>query len=99
MNYFGHVLRTTKTTGIKVYFIGCLTNRKALRFELGLDSLAPQEMIIEQAYKRWSLETAQHLEGEFSFVVVDGNQRLVYGARDRIGTKALVFEQNTSEIY
>jgi len=47
--------------------------------------------LILAAYREWGLECAERLVGDFAFVVWDGGRRRLYGARDALGMRSLVY--------
>ncbi|MCR2802528.1 asparagine synthase-related protein [Paenibacillus soyae] len=45
------------------------------------------------AYRRWGQEMAEHLVGDFAFIIWDGRDRSLFGARDFSGTRNLYFAE------
>jgi asparagine synthase (glutamine-hydrolysing) len=43
-------------------------------------------------YRRWGVQLAEHLAGDFAFVIWDGRHRSVYAARDPFGVRTLFYE-------
>ncbi len=48
------------------------------------------ELILE-AYRAWGVECAARLVGDFAFVVWDGTRQRLFGARDALGMRSLVY--------
>ena len=48
------------------------------------------ELILE-AYRAWGVECAARLVGDFAFVVWDGARQRLFGARDALGMRSLVY--------
>lgn len=73
--------------GLRLLFLDSdLMDRVGLRRALDLPSGAYTDAaLILRAYDRWGMACADRLCGAFAFVLWDGNQRAVLGARDPVG--------------
>lgn len=74
---------------------GRIDNWEELRSELlalgtRLRTRADAELVL-RAYERWGRDCLQHMDGDFALVIWDARQRCAFCARDRIGTKALLY--------
>jgi len=69
-----------------------IDNRKELESWLGRGAgdWTDVELILA-AYGAWGLECAARLVGDFAFVVWDGDRQRLYGARDALGMRSLVY--------
>jgi asparagine synthase (glutamine-hydrolysing) len=47
--------------------------------------------VIAAAYRRWGVECARHLEGDFAFAIWDRRTRTLFCARDAFGVKPFVY--------
>jgi asparagine synthase (glutamine-hydrolysing) len=76
-----------------------IDNRLELIADLGLGAgeWTDVELILE-AYRAWGVESAGRLVGDFAFVVWDGDRRRLYGARDAMGMRSLVYRVETGRI-
>jgi len=85
---------------LSIVFNGEIYNYKALRKELEgkgvcFNTTGDTEVIL-QGYQFWGEEVVDHLEGMFSFVIVDGNNNCAIAARDPFGIKPLyLYKDNT----
>ena len=61
------------------------------------DGLDDAEMIL-RAYATWGEECAEHLLGDFSFIVWDERRKLLLCARDQLGVKPLFYTQRQGGI-
>jgi asparagine synthase (glutamine-hydrolysing) len=69
-----------------------IDNRSELVADLGLGAGEWTDVeLIHEAYRAWGVESAARLVGDFAFVVWDGERRRVYGARDALGMRSLVY--------
>jgi len=69
-----------------------IDNRREVASWLGVraEERTDAELILA-AYRAWDLESAERLVGDFAFVVWDGARRRLYGARDALGMRSLVY--------
>jgi len=76
-----------------------IDNRLELIADLGLGAgeWTDVELILE-AYRAWGVESAGRLVGDFAFVVWDGGRRRLYGARDALGMRSLVYRVEAGRI-
>ncbi|WP_168122761.1 asparagine synthase-related protein [Paenibacillus sp. HB172176] len=79
-----------------------IDNRAELLEQLGA---APSErdnmtdaMIILLSYLKWGEEAPKHLIGDFSFIIWDGRDRSLFGARDFSGSRTLYFARTDEHI-
>lgn len=69
-----------------------LDNRKELESWLGHEGGDGTDVeLILAAYRAWGLECAARLVGDFAFVVWDGGRQRLFGARDALGMRSLVY--------
>ena len=54
--------------------------------------------LIAATYRAWGVEGITRLEGDFAFILWDGRQRLLVGARDLHGSRPLFFGQAGSRL-
>ncbi len=64
--------------------------RRKLEKEFKFRSNSDTEVII-YAYKKWGTGCLKYLNGMFAFVIYDMRNRLLFGARDRLGEKPLKY--------
>jgi len=69
-----------------------IDNRRELGSWLGreIGEWTDVELILE-AYRAWGVECAGRLVGDFAFVVWDGARQRLFGARDALGMRSLVY--------
>ena len=69
-----------------------IDNRRELGSWLGREAgeCTDVELILE-AYRAWGVECAARLVGDFAFVVWDGARQRLFGARDALGMRSLVY--------
>jgi asparagine synthase (glutamine-hydrolysing) len=70
-----------------------LDNRDELHLELGVPSDACDAAIVLAAYRRWGPGCAARLAGDFAFAVIDGEQQLLFCARDPFGGRPLYYHE------
>ncbi|MFD1952799.1 asparagine synthase-related protein [Paenibacillus thailandensis] len=80
--------------GLVIAADAILDNRKELFRHLGLylqqNEISDAELIL-RAYEKWGVEAAKHLIGDFAFVIWDDRNKLLYGARDLLGSRTLYY--------
>lgn len=80
---------------VVLVFNGEIYNHPKLKpqFELAGDHYATRSdtETILHAYTRYGTNCVDHLDGMFAFVLYDRRQRLLFGARDRLGKKPLYY--------
>ncbi|TDI72442.1 MAG: asparagine synthetase B, partial [Bacteroidetes bacterium] len=79
-----------------IVYDGRLDNRLELKESLGLKRSEPEEnfsdaALILGAYRKWGLECAEHLLGDFAFAIWDASERRLYAARDAMGMRAFYY--------
>lgn len=70
-----------------IAFHGEIYNRPSLCGELGLEPAAPLSQLLCAAWRRWSVQGLQRLDGVFVIAVCDGDELLLY--RDPSGLRNL----------
>ena len=71
-----------------------LDDRRELAARLGRAGSPPSDAeLLLAAYERWGAECADHLRGDFAFVLVDARQRRVLAARDAFGVKTCYYAE------
>lgn len=77
-----------------------LDNRDELMNELKINKLTKSVIcdseLILLAYKKWGEQTAEHLLGDFAFVIYDEEKERFYCARDHVGKRTLYYGMNKS---
>ena len=69
-----------------------IDNRKELGGWLGVEAVERTDVeLILEAYRAWGVECAARLVGDFAFVVWDGARQRLFGARDALGMRSLVY--------
>ncbi len=75
-----------------------LDNRENLITRIGISTnefqILPDSEILFRAYQKWGADCAQHLRGDFSFAVYDGNEHQLFLARDQMGIKTLYYYEH-----
>ena len=80
-----------------IVFNGEIYNSQQLRNKLQqyggkfITSHSDTEVILE-GYKKWGKEILNKLEGQFSFVIFDKINQVLFMARDRVGQKPLFYK-------
>ena len=65
-------------------------------------SLAPNTSfaeIIAKAYLKWGQDCPSHLQGDFAFVIWDPRHKHLFGARDRLGLKQLLYHYTADKVF
>lgn len=73
---------------------GYIRNRKKLSEELGIAYAYGPDIeirIIEEGYKRWGYDLANHLHGSFAIVIKDEKKDEIFCVRDPFGIKSLYY--------
>ncbi len=72
-----------------------IDNRAELFGKLGIAADRRADMtdsdLILQAYFKWGQEAPKHLIGDFAFIIWDGRERTLFGARDFSGSRTLYY--------
>jgi asparagine synthase (glutamine-hydrolysing) len=72
-----------------------IDNRDELFDKLGVDRLQrktmPDSMLILLSYAKWGENVPYHLIGDFAFVIWDGINKKIFGARDFSGARTLYY--------
>lgn len=91
----GNQPMSTADGSVTIVFNGEIYNHIHLRCELkekgySFRSRTDTEVIL-YGYKEWGFEVVKRLSGMFAFVLWDEENKLLFGARDRIGKKPLYY--------
>lgn len=74
-----------------VLLAGCIFNTAELASTLGAEAQQSPSVLLSRAYRAWGLDFPKHIEGEYAFVLWDGEaQRLILG-RDSTGSRPLFY--------
>lgn len=69
-----------------------LDNREELETAFGQDGPPRSDsQLIAQAYRKWGVDCAEHLLGDFAFALWDRDERRLYCARDHAGVKPFYY--------
>lgn len=78
-----------------IVFDGEILNAKSLADELREEGVALEGQddaeILLQAYLSWKERVLSKLEGSYAFVIVDLDEKRIFGARDRFGTRPFYY--------
>jgi len=55
--------------------------------------------LILRAWEKWGAECPDYLLGDFAFIIWDGRDRRLFGARDHFGVKPLYYSETSSTLY
>jgi asparagine synthase (glutamine-hydrolysing) len=76
-----------------------LDNREELLAVLrDVDAACPDVGLIAAAYRRWGTRCAEHLIGDFAFVVWDAAARRLYAARDPLAMRSLAYHRTPRQV-
>ncbi|MBD2872159.1 asparagine synthase-related protein [Paenibacillus arenilitoris] len=84
-------------SGLVITADAIIDNRGQLFEQLGIgrdrrNDLTDSELIL-LAYRKWGSETPNYLIGDFAFVIWDESRKLLYGARDQLGSRTLYYHR------
>ena len=84
-----------RSTGLVLAADARIDNREVLISLLGVPHSAARpatdgELILE-AYKKWGQEAPAHLLGDFAFVIWNPKEKILFCARDHVGTRPLYY--------
>ncbi len=86
--------------GLSVVFDGRLDRRarliEGLR-EAGLGLESPDQALVLTAFRKWGVNTAERLRGDFAFAVWDKTSRRLFLARDIFGVKPLYYYEDAEK--
>jgi asparagine synthase (glutamine-hydrolysing) len=69
-----------------------LDDRQGLATSLGLGTPPPDDReLVLRAWRRWRESCVEHLHGDFSFAIWDGDERRLFCARDRFGVRPFYY--------
>lgn len=90
-------ISSAKETGITVpvLFDGTIYNKGDL---LENGNVLSNEVVLYALYKKYGESTAKYLNGGFSFIVYDSEQKIIYGARDRLGEKPFFYRHTNDTL-
>jgi asparagine synthase (glutamine-hydrolysing) len=83
--------------GQGILLSGKIFNTANLASRIGAGSVDGLKLLLH-AYRKWGAEFPKHLEGEFAFVLWDGNARRLLIGRDPTGYRPLFYTQHDQEI-
>lgn len=63
------------------------------------DGRISQARAVLSAYDRWGTGAAEHLEGEFAFVLWDPAEKLLWAVRDRFGVRPLAYRRDAEGLH
>lgn len=76
-----------------------LDNRSVLSGLLGVANDASDAAFVVAAYRRWGVECARQLEGDFAFAIWDRRTRTLFCARDPFGVKPFVYALVSQKLF
>ncbi|MEO6391309.1 MAG: lasso peptide isopeptide bond-forming cyclase [Pyrinomonadaceae bacterium] len=76
-----------------------LDNRVELLAQLGGDPLSSDAEVVLNGYLRWGEACAEHLLGDFAFVIWDREARTIFGARDHLGIKPFYYHRQADRMF
>lgn len=83
---------------LQIAFTGQIHNLKDLKAQLDAPTLAT-DAVLMAAWQRWGVALAGHLVGDFSLVIHDTAQGLIYLARDPLGVKPLYYRVDDGKLF
>jgi asparagine synthase (glutamine-hydrolysing) len=79
-----------------------IDNREELFEKLQVDrtkrKTMPDSQLILLAYYKWGTESPKYLVGDFTFIIWDEKNQLLFGARDFSGSRTLYYHRNNNSI-
>ncbi|MFC5652879.1 asparagine synthase-related protein [Paenibacillus solisilvae] len=79
-----------------------IDNREELFSQLQIEytrrSMITDSELILLAYRKWGKETPGYLIGDFTFLIWDEREKMLFGARDLFGNRTLYYHQNASRV-
>lgn len=85
-----------------IIFNGEIYNYADIKREIGLDykwiTQSDSEVIIA-AYDKWGRDCVHKFKGMFSFIIWDSKEKLLFGARDRLGVKPFYYSHVGEKFY
>lgn len=88
-----HQPMTNKERNIWITYDGEIYNYKSLKNELAefnFNTNTDTEVLL-CAYEKWGINCLHHFNGIWSFVIYDEKKNILFGARDRFGSKPLYY--------
>jgi asparagine synthase (glutamine-hydrolysing) len=89
----------THEDGIIAVLSGRIDNREDLRTAVGLPTTADDCRILLAAYRRWGVNCAEHLDGDFAWVIWDRALGRLLAARDLLGVRPLYYHETPQAIH
>lgn len=82
-------------SGLVIAADAIIDNRAQLFDQLQVErecrsGMTDSELIV-RAYRKWGMESPRYLIGDFAFVLWDADNRLLFGARDLLGSRTLYY--------
>jgi asparagine synthase (glutamine-hydrolysing) len=71
-----------------------LDDREALCRVLNAPLTDRDELLCLRSYVKWNVQCLEHLQGDFCFVIWDGDRQQLLCARDQLGVRPLFYSQN-----
>ena len=93
-----HQPMINKDRSIVLVFDGEIYNYSSLKNELSEYEFRwnTDSEVLLHAYEKWGFNCLNKLNGIWAFVVYDSKRRILFGARDRFGSKPLYFAQTSA---
>lgn len=90
-----------KSAGLYFVCDAIIDNRDELINSLALESKKdlPDSQIVFESYKKWGKDCAQHLLGDFAFVVYDEKAKQVEMFRDHMGKRLLYYRVENNQVF
>ncbi len=70
-----------------------LDDRDFLASKLRLSTQCSDAVLLIEAWKKWGRDCPSHINGDFAFVIWDGNAKSLFAARDCMGVRPLYYAQ------
>ncbi|WP_308638140.1 asparagine synthase-related protein [Paenibacillus silvisoli] len=91
-----------KQIGLAITADAIIDNRDELFNRLQIDASRRKDMtdseLILSAYLKWGKEAPSYLIGDFAFVLWDEKKRLLFGARDLLGSRTLYLHRQAGKL-
>lgn len=101
VSHAGHQPMVSKNDRYVIVFNGEIYNFKQLKNKylssVQLDSNSDTEVLLS-LYERQGIDCLQHLRGMFAFLIWDKQEKSIFGARDRMGIKPLLFYKHQNQL-
>lgn len=86
-------LKLISETLVPVVMDGCIINKNDLinKYFLKEETILSDKDLLFRLYKIIGIELLSQINGDFSFVIYDEEQQILFGARDRLGVKPFYY--------